>query len=252
MYDYMNYDARKDYMEFIVSAVKSGNTRIGHTDSNLFLAGVYDYRRHGKEEKSKKEMENGYYKYIPYSRDSFINLVVDIQKKNKAKRFIDVGSGIGDKVILAYIFGNFDKVSGVELNETTYHVSKYFLEGGMLPFEKRKDYFKDKKELEPKTKINLLNVDAFDYDFSNDDFIYMYVPISTSSIMHKLHLKILKEMPIKGIIVDVGANDSIQSAIFKLKYSLTDVKEKNLFYNYYKKTGKEKFEYHKLIYSSRW
>lgn len=222
-------------------------------DMDSVLKSVFNYRSRGCEEKSEEETENGHYVYVPWDRNSFTYLVKEIQKKFKLKFFIDVGCGIGDKVILAYFFGNFEKVTGIELNETTYHVAKYFVTKGMFDFERYEEYYKVKKDFKGwefpkerrvKIKREILNVNAFDHNFSEYDFIYMYVPIRDSKVMEKLYHKIFKEMPIGGIMIDVSGFPI--SALNKLPDIKIKNKKRNSYGYYAKKIGKMEFQLYKI------
>ena len=224
-----------------ITQIKNKKEEVSNYAISRILNSVYDYRIKGGEDKSKHEKENGYYEYIPFSRKRFIRILIDLQKEHNCKNFIDVGSGIGDKVILAELFGNFERVTGIELNTTTYHVAKYFLEKGMLNFQKNSDYFKDTKKLIKKTDRILINMDAFDYNFSEDDFIYLYVPIHDEKIMSELHKKIVLEMPIGGIIIDVGLMIGLEKVIERLD-KVRIYKEKKVYaVNYFKKISENSF-----------
>lgn len=185
----------------IESIKENPRETINYEIVDRILRSVYDYKLHGLEEKS--EQEKGHYPYVPFSREYFIELIIENQNLYNKKSFIDIGCGIGDKVILAEIFGNFDSVTGIELNLTTYQVAKYFCLIGQLQFQAFSDYFKEERGYRPKIKREILNVNAFDYNFSQHDFIYMYSPIHNSDLLGELYKKVLLEIPIGGIILEV-------------------------------------------------
>lgn len=260
---YDELDNKREKIKEIISEVRSGKKQIHHDSIEKILTTVFDYRVKGNEIKSKVELKGKYFKYIPYSREHFADLIIRIQKKHKCKNFIDVGCGIGDKVILAYLFGGFDRVTGIEYNETTYHVAKYFILDGMFTFENFTSYYKpikgnklpknswdvDDTKIAPKTKKEIIQGDAFNYDFSGHDFIYLYVPIGDYEIMQKLHDKIVLEMPIGGIIIDVGAMTSVKKAVEKIKNVKinTGKKEQGIWYpNYTQRTGEKSYKYYRL------
>jgi hypothetical protein len=203
-----------DHTNFLREEIKKLKSDVNSVNENGYrqlsvsreiLKEIYNYRTHGMEEKS--EVEKGNYKYIPFNYETFVEMILVLQKKFHKKSFIDIGCGIGDKVILAEIFGDFEKVTGIELNETTYHVAKYFCLIGQLPFQNFDDYFKkfhlEKGKLTAKTEREILHENAFDHNFSEYDFIYMYSPIQDGKLLRKLYEKVLLEMPIGGIILEV-------------------------------------------------
>ena len=245
----MSYEQRekiKTAVEEIIDGKKSDFELNKKLD--FVLKSVYDYSIKGREEKSEAENENRNYPYIPWSRTGFVKLIREIQKKEKRKHFIDVGCGIGDKALLAYLFGDFEKVSGIELNETTYHVAKYFLGNGSFDFEDYgkyidNDYDSRKDSLKPpkreKVKRNIIFGDAFDLNYVDYDFIYMYVPINNNRIMRKLYKKVLLEMPINGIVTDVSFSQGLEREVRGIDKNPEKIRGG---YRYYiKKIGKNKF-----------
>lgn len=138
--------------------------------------------------KDKSSMDH--YHYIPYDRYSFLKILEEISSFS-TKSFIDVGSGIGDKVLLANLFLECKylntrkrKYIGIEYNTRTFNISKNTISS--LP------------------GIKLVKGDAFDYDFSDIDIVYMYVPINNGERMMSLHEKVLKELSKGSIFIDVG------------------------------------------------
>lgn len=211
---YLSYDEKKEIKEKIKELKKLDlkEKQMDQESIERILEEIYDFRNHGKEDKSEIEKRNKNYPYIPFSRKLFTEMILVLQRKYHKKSFVDVGCGIGDKVILAELFGDFDSVTGIELNTTTYYVAKYFCLVGEFPFQEFEDYFKPRERLkkgqkfhplEAKVKREIINIDAFKYDFSKHDFIYMYSPISDNSVLEKLYIKILKEIPKGGILLEV-------------------------------------------------
>lgn len=141
--------------------------------------------------KSEIEKEGRCFPYIPYDQKEFLWAMNKISPSYLRKQhdFIDVGSGIGDKVLLAQLLG-FKTATGVEINNHTSQLAKHFL-------NVRHD---------EETNIRLINKDAFDLDFSEFNFIYMYRPIQDEKLLAKLHKKVLDEMPADGRFVDVGCS----------------------------------------------
>ena len=149
-----------------------------------------DDARHTRrfETKDTREKEGHYYSYIPYDELNFVDVVLlpaltlfTADGKNDHKpRFIDVGSGIGDKVLLAHLLGF--KASGVEYNQDTYSLSKYFL----------RDW----------DHIDLYRGDALEFGFTDYDVIYMYCPIADSTLMTKLHFRVMDQMPVGSVMIE--------------------------------------------------
>jgi SAM-dependent methyltransferase len=233
-----------DEVEKSINEVKKGI----YSAKNIrtILEEIFNYDAYGREEKS--EEEQGSFKYIPESRAKFIYYIKEIQKREKKKKFIDIGCGIGDKVALAYLFGEFDEVFGIELNETTYHVAKYFLGNGVFRFENFDDYEdnnyssrrQEEQLIETPVKRKILWGNAFDHDFSNYDFIYMYKPIAEWSGIKKLYEKVLSEMPIGGVSIEIIFGSSFASVV-KEVYDI-EFPSPSPFKYYIKKTGKRDFE----------
>jgi len=89
--------------------------------------------------------EDGSYKFIPYNINSFIKLL-----NGKSGKFLDVGCGIGDKVLIAKELG-FD-AHGIEKDEKLFKIADIYLP-------------------------NIQNIDAFDFeDYDKFDVIYAYHP----------------------------------------------------------------------------
>lgn len=164
---------------------------LGYICDKMFAYGIYG--RGGisgapAEIKSEKEREGKCFPYIPYEPRAFLEIINRLAHSYDRKKldFIDVGSGIGDKVLLAQLLG-FKTATGVEINEHTSQLAKHFL------------------NVREENNITLINKDAFDLDFSNYNFIYMYRPIQCEKLLAKLHKKVLDEMPVGGTFIDVGA-----------------------------------------------
>ena len=131
----------------------------------------------------KSEIRSKYYfHYIPYNLESFYR-ILEFFKQNypQFNNFIDVGCGIGDKLLIAKNLFNYN-VTGIEYSSYTYKIAQ---------------------EVGDKYDFNVVNIDAFDFDFSPFNLIYMYSPIRDNELMNKLHDKVLCELN-KGIFIDVG------------------------------------------------
>ena len=152
------------------------------------------------EMKSKEENDISAFKYVPSSRARFVQetLTHFLSKKN----FIDVGSGYADKVALAHEYGSFDCVNGIEMNQFTYNVSLFLLDrfygNDILRSGDRHTTQWDRHS------IVLTRGNAFDYDFSEHDAVYMYMPIHDRRILERLHIHVLNTMPKGGMLYEDG------------------------------------------------
>jgi hypothetical protein len=101
------------YLEDLVEKIQNEDKLQDSFPIELIVAGAYFISTGSHlrkfEEKSEEEKEIAAYEYIPYSRTGFVKLVKVVKNKFKPKHFIDIGCGIGDKVLLAYLFGDFDQ-----------------------------------------------------------------------------------------------------------------------------------------------
>ncbi len=96
--------------------------------------------------------------------------------------FLDVGSGCGDKLILAS--KQFSQVRGIEICKSLYEFSLINL--------KRVGA----------TSTGICNMDAFNYDYSNEEVIFMFSPLIDRSLLKKLYLKIIDDMPRDSILIE--------------------------------------------------
>jgi len=144
----------------------------------------------GTEVKSEMEKEMGSFRYISYSHLSFIRRVLP-HMKNGASSFIDVGCGVGDKMVLtkfARAAGrNSIDVYGIELNPHTYNLALYFL-GACSD------------EIPPE---NIMRSNATCINYSKYDLIYLYRPSSKREIMTSIYARILTTMHVGAIMVEV-------------------------------------------------
>lgn len=141
---------------------------------------------------TKEENEKGNYEYVPYSHGYFAKAMVHWSHKICSKvNFIDVGCGIGDKVVLANWFvSRIETVTGVELNLHTHNLGKFFI-GDLWT----NDTFP--------VPFNLIHANAFDVDFQPYNLIYLFRPIADHEKMQNLYLHIIDTMPVRGIMIEV-------------------------------------------------
>jgi hypothetical protein len=146
-------------------------------------------------------VQETHYPYIPLDYGMFFRLLGCLEKVGK---FIDVGCGIGDKVLTAnLVFGA--EAEGIEYTPQTYYIGKYYLDKlGKYPVTHW-----DSKP--PETK--LIFGDAFDHDFKKYDTIYLYHPICDEQLMHKLYLHIFKTMKNGAVMIEAMTGQSLQDAV---------------------------------------
>lgn len=142
------------------------------------------------------EIERGYYQYVGLEPRSFRKLLDDAApelEKRASMSFIDVGSGIGDKVYLAHKLG-FGEVTGIEYNTYTHAIAKATMARIGL------------------TSATLLRGDAIEHDYSPYDVIYMYRPIEGVRYLTLLLERVLDTMKPGATTVDVLMHNSLVAA----------------------------------------
>ena len=118
------------------------------------------------------EREDGSYKYVPYNMDGFIKLL----PSNK-KLFLDVGCGIGDKVLMATEMGY--EAHGIEKDEQLFKIADRYV-------------------------YNIKNIDAFEFeDYNKFDVIYMYRPYKDENKLKQLSNLIKSKMKPEAIFIEV-------------------------------------------------
>lgn len=161
------------------------------------------------EVKNDWERKQAHFHYIPYSVYDFIYLIRKT-KKFKKKRFLDVGHGTGSKIILAYLFGDFESAGGIEYNEFTFNLSQKYIKDWtrFKEYEMYGDDYKKRYELAP--KYNIHKGDALKFkDYSEYDYVYMYKPMSDNRQMAKLYNKIFNDCKVGTLIINVLDFDQI-------------------------------------------
>ena len=141
--------------------------------------------------------EDGYYPYIAEYNYRGIAAIIN-KYARKDDDFVDVGSGIGDKLYLAWLTGKFRSISGIEVNPETYYVSKYLLSAhrrinGHMPYDRGGN----------SSTFNIHLVDALTVDYSAYSFIYMYHPIQNEKIYSKLIKRIKETTKDDTIVVEM-------------------------------------------------
>lgn len=96
---------------------------------------------------------------------------------NDAKVFYDLGSGIGNAVIGAFLIGNFEKCIGVELLDSLFELSKIA--------EARLNSL----DINSKNKVKFLHDNILNVDISNADVILFCCPNKDENIRNKMEEK---------------------------------------------------------------
>lgn len=119
--------------------------------------------------------------YDEVKTESFCR-ILDRIKPTKGKTFYDLGSGIGKKVFIASLYGEFSKSIGIENISGIYHTSKGILES----------YSKSK--FQQSSSIQFIHADINEYDFTDGDVFYLSLASAaieielTGRLGHKLNL----------------------------------------------------------------
>lgn len=163
----------------------------------------YDVGEANYEVKDEHEKDNCHFAYISYPRDLFLKHLFSAARNSRG-RFVDVGCGIGDKVLLAHASGLFETVSGIEYNRMT------SVHAHMIMDNMRLD-------------AAIHNGDAFDVDFGRFDFIYLYMPINKREKLIELYKHIARTMPVNGLIMEVGAKEEVRQAFEEMAEEDTEV-----------------------------
>lgn len=173
-----------------------------------------------KEEKDEKATADSHYPYIPADSFRFTKILEKLIKKEKLVpkdlKFIDIGSGNGDKVFLAWFLFDF-WATGLEYTKHTHLVSYFLIEkfarddwkkyepvGRVVKedlinaesLENQPFILSLLKERKKYYKIHLIRGDGKEFDCSNYDIIYTYRPIITSKSLEDLYNQIWKTMKI--------------------------------------------------------
>lgn len=222
--DYSKYDHRQDSIEIFMKHLskKEDKAKFIGDKFQILLYTLYhltdkDFRNMSEEGNA----EIGYYPYIAYSREDFARkLEIIMEKAGPINRFLDVGGGIADKALIAYLSGIPYSIS-IEFCEKLCEKARRSLPFGKITYinegvnsynykklaELNKNgVFPGDKDLKKKINKRLIvyNTDAFDYDFSYEQLVYLYVPISNHTKMKQLWIKIWNEIPKGAIILEVG------------------------------------------------
>lgn len=109
----------------------------------------------------------------------------------KAKVFYDLGSGIGNNVIGAYLLHNFDKCVGVELLDSLYELSCK-ARNKMIDIDKNCS-----------NKIKFIHDNILNVDFSDADVIFFSCPTKNDDLRYKMEEKFAKDLKSGTIILSL-------------------------------------------------
>lgn len=149
-----------------------------------------DGDKHAYHKQDKLEKQRGHFPYVSLPAESFLPYVTFAQfaagrmleKPLEDVSFIDVGSGIGEKLMWAQEFCEFVNVTGIEYNAWTHSIAV--------------------ERLGHRPNMTLIHGDAFEHDFSTYDVIYMYCPISREEVMAQLWWHIYQTAKPGALILD--------------------------------------------------
>ena len=137
--------------------------------------------------RSNKQNEEGHYCYVPLDTKKFVSRFLRplYEKYGERKSLIDVGCGIGDKLLLAWLSGLFEKITGIEYERLTAGVACYSFINLHSP------------------RIRIIHGDAFEHNYENYDTLYFYCPIGNPKVMGELYIKIFDTIKCGSIMMEM-------------------------------------------------
>ena len=208
------------YKNLLSQAIEHRDSYYNNKSEYIFKFVKDIFHSYDREEKDEKATRDSHYPYIPANPVRFTKILEKLIKKEKLVpkdlKFIDIGSGNGDKVFLAWFLFDF-WATGLEYTTYTHLLSYYLIDkfarddwkkyepvGRAVkedlinaeslenqPFalsllEERKKYL----------KIHLIRGDGKEFDYSKYDIIYTYRPIVNKVSLFELYDQIWKTMKI--------------------------------------------------------
>jgi hypothetical protein len=167
--------------------------------------------------------KDGTYVMVPFSPTRFVEYmkIADGMLKrpmSHEKSFVDVGAGLGFKVVIAQEMG-FD-ATGIEYDKKYVDFAVKYLGfgtgSGRWPSSRRKLVYKN----------------ALDVDYKNFDIIYFYRPIAQDDIQRKLEKQIISTMRDDAIVIAIMPSG--------IRQEMTPTEQSNWGDNIYIKKGCEK------------
>lgn len=154
------------------------------------LALAFNPRRMAKypTEHDKIQAGDGHHHYIALDPGEFFDQLRYYRLLENAGRFLDVGSGIGEKVFLAFALGRFSACDGLEYDPQTLAVAAFLL-AAIAP-----------QDAYP---IRMFKGDALRFGRYGDyDVIYMYRPFRDGTLMARLVRTIAARMKVGAVMFD--------------------------------------------------
>lgn len=169
----------------------------------------------GSEGKSKFDSySNDQFPYIPsYFTELFSKGSRHIHPEFlKGTEFIDIGCGIGDKVILFHLLSGMNS-TGVEYDFYTYRIACTVA-----------NYFPTKAQY----KLRFIHEDAFKMSYEKYDRIYTYRPLKNTERLKEFYRHILSSIKPGTIWLEYGGGECL--AIIGKEFNLYPLTEGNIFY----------------------
>ncbi|MEM6486487.1 MAG: hypothetical protein AAF662_16075 [Pseudomonadota bacterium] len=154
------------------------------------LATLYAPRRKSVlvTEDDQDEDADGRYPYIALHPDRFFRLLCFFDLLEIEGKFIDVGSGIGEKPFLAYGLGRFSQCDGLEVNQQTLAVA---------------DFLISSIQTQTPYPIRSFSADALTYsNYADYDVIYMFRPIHDDALYVEMIRRIVNQLAPGATLVD--------------------------------------------------
>jgi hypothetical protein len=244
---YIKWAVTYYYNHWALNRSKYMDAKMAHFLSRIVFLDMS--RSNSSEKKNSFEGKEGHFSYIPYSKEGFVSKIRAINRTFPGnKSFIDVGCGIGEKLLFAHVFGKFDSVTGIEYNKHTFELFAYFFSKHFYLDSTIKSYtanrnrtikiIENDKKLESLVKktvvCKIIKGDAKKLNYSKYDTIYLYKPISDSESMWEVYRRIVKTAPIGAVITDVGGFGGFITELKLSKYGADLIqKTKDGFVPYY-------------------
>lgn len=151
------------------------------------LALIFDPRRQPSFRNDDDQLES--HPYISLTPSRFKELMHQYGQLDNVGTFLDIGSGIGDKLFLAYSLGQFESVVGLEFNKQNIGVANYLMQSI--------------SEGDTQYPISSVLGDALLFENYGDfDCIYMYRPFRDKGLMASLIGRIAEQMKPGAIAFD--------------------------------------------------
>ena len=139
-----------------------------------------------------RQLQDDHHPYISLEPESFYDWLAYLGVLDHPGRFLDIGSGIGEKPFLAYAIGKFSQCDGLEYDPRTTAVADYLM-----------------ATLAPQTPypIRTIEGDALEFDSYGDyDVIYMYRPFNNRLMMGRLVRRVAQQMKEGALLFDPLGN----------------------------------------------